>query len=141
MDNLNKQNHFTEEWKKEYPLASEAFCKWVDKYKEKVKWDELFNGVVDNLPSIAPKFHDLPVDLQVGILGRFFWELDNGCWLNGCYTTGAQLLSDLRWNWHHAEQLLVLKGLVIPIREPKYADCVCKAHNVKGCELCFGKRI
>lgn len=53
-----------------YPEAVDHFCKWVDKYKEEVEWNSLF------VPGI--KFHDLPYDMQNGIIARFDLECFNG---------------------------------------------------------------
>lgn len=75
MKNLNKENYFTKEWLKKYPKASKVFCDWIDKYKSEVDWVNLFNGRALGLASIvAPKFHDIPIDMQRGIIARFFEE-------------------------------------------------------------------
>lgn len=78
MQNLNKDNYFDALMKK-YPKALELFCAWVDRYKETVGWKQLFNSDSEwqnaqgkNAP--APKFHDLPYELQYGVLLRFFAE-------------------------------------------------------------------
>lgn len=76
MENLNKENFFND-LQQRFPKAMEHFCKWIDKYKEENSWDELFNdgkawagGV-----TIAPKFHDLPYDMQVGVILRYVSEV------------------------------------------------------------------
>jgi len=71
MKNLNKLNYFTPTWHARFTLAAPFFCKWVDQYKEEVSWEKLFNHIYgSDLP--APKFHDIPFELQYGILKRFF---------------------------------------------------------------------
>ncbi len=43
-----------------YPDVVTHFCEWIDKYKEKVGWGDLF------LPEV--KFHHLPIEMQRGIM-------------------------------------------------------------------------
>lgn len=66
-DNLNKENFFNL-CQQCCPLAMGAFCKWIDAYKIGVDWKELFAERV--------KFHDIPFEMQVGILVSFFHEVD-----------------------------------------------------------------
>lgn len=69
MENLNKEN-FWYQMTAKYPQAMDLFSKWVDEYKAKVGWVDLFpNGV---------KFHDLPFEMQNGIIARFDIECNNG---------------------------------------------------------------
>ena len=79
MENLNKENFFNEMDKK-YPMTMARFKVWIDEYKHQVKWDELFNAgalsdycieKLDEDEIKAPKFHDLPIDMQTGILAAF----------------------------------------------------------------------
>lgn len=70
MENLNKEN-FWDEMELKFPGAMNVFKQWIDGYKEEVKWDELFGE--DLLEPV--KFHDLPFDMQVGILIRFNYEI------------------------------------------------------------------
>jgi hypothetical protein len=63
MENLGKEN-FWNPMHEKYPLAVDKFCKWIDEYKKHVNWKELFGEKV--------KFHDLPYELQMGIMNRFF---------------------------------------------------------------------
>lgn len=76
MQNLNKSNYF-DKLKEKYPKAVELFCSWVDTYKTSVHWNTLFNADgrfihKDEDKPVAPKFHDLPYELQYGIILRFF---------------------------------------------------------------------
>lgn len=78
MQNLNKENYFNQ-LKEKYPKAMELFCQWIDKYKQTADWNELFNSSsewqsADGKNAPAPKFHDLPYELQYGLLLRFFAE-------------------------------------------------------------------
>lgn len=88
MQNLNKENFWNALLEK-YPEAVELFCKWIDKYKAEVGWDKLFgNGVTqaqhdeeNNLVGYetrAIKFHNIPFEMQNGILARFDIECYNG---------------------------------------------------------------
>lgn len=77
---LTKENFWNEMMEK-YPNATKAFCDWIDEYKKAVGWGNLFNeGLPDTkgIFSEAPKFHDLPYAMQVGI-----W-LEYVCNRGGC---------------------------------------------------------
>jgi len=65
MDNLGKEN-FWNEMKDKYPYSVDVFCKWIDGYKNKVGWANIFGPKV--------KFHDIPYEMQMGIMNRFFIE-------------------------------------------------------------------
>lgn len=69
MKGMTKEN-FWNQLKKDYPEAVEHFCKWIDEYKREVGWIKLFGPRV--------KFHDLPIDMQNGIIARFDLEKYNG---------------------------------------------------------------
>ena len=66
---LTKEN-FWNELREMYPEAVDHFCKWIDRYKEEVGWDGLFGEIF--------KFHNLPFDMQNGIIARFDLECYNG---------------------------------------------------------------
>lgn len=68
MNNLTKENFFND-LRKQYPAAVDYFSQWIDKYKQEVNWNELFGEKV--------KFHDIPFEMQNGILARFELELFN----------------------------------------------------------------
>jgi len=87
MENLNKEN-FWNDLHSKYPTAVNHFCEWIDKYKAEVGWNKLFNSDSNwqdangkNAP--APKFHDLPFDMQNGIIAKFELELYNNAQGNG----------------------------------------------------------
>jgi hypothetical protein len=68
MENLNKEN-FWNALKLKYPEAVDNFCKWIDEYKkrEDIDWYYLFgNDKRDSMEHI--KFHDIPLEMQIGIL-------------------------------------------------------------------------
>lgn len=81
-ENLNKENFFND-MKKKYPEAMQKFCDFIDQYKKDNNWKELFNeGVSIMMPlprpmrtsvgkTIDPKYHDLPIAMQVGIFIEF----------------------------------------------------------------------
>lgn len=65
-----------------YPKAMKVFSDWIDEYKKKNNWKRLFNGGVgihdNDYPASdtvsitsAPKYHDLPIALQLGIWNEF----------------------------------------------------------------------
>jgi hypothetical protein len=66
---LTKEN-FWDELEELYPAAIEHFKKWIDRYKLEIGWNELFSPGV--------KFHNLPFDLQNGIIARYDLECFNG---------------------------------------------------------------
>ncbi len=75
MQNLTKENFFNEMMAL-CPEAVEYFCRWIDEYKKEVNWDKLFPPPRD--PRIhGVKFHDLPFEMQNGIIARFELELFN----------------------------------------------------------------
>lgn len=78
MDNLNKENYFNEMTER-YPVAMKKFNDWIDGYKKEVNWNIVFNSYSEyqnrfGKNAIAPKFHDLPFDMQKGIIVRFMCE-------------------------------------------------------------------
>lgn len=64
-ENLNKQNFF-DEMHSLYPKAVDKFIEWIDGYKSANNWNSIFREGV--------KFHDIPYELQMGIMNRFFIE-------------------------------------------------------------------
>ncbi len=86
MESLTKEN-FWNDLHAKYPLAVDQFCKWIDEYKKRIGWNKLFNdcyiesnvrraanGEICHIDYSAPKFHDIPFDMQRGIITRFFEE-------------------------------------------------------------------
>ena len=88
LPSLTKENFF-DELKANYPTAWLAFDLWIDEYKKAVDWDSLFND--ESLISVetqiskdsrrdvfgyskAPKFHEIPFEMQIGILLKFVTE-------------------------------------------------------------------
>lgn len=61
MERLDKK--FFDEIKSSCPKAFETFLNWIDEYKARVGWNNMFTAGV--------KFHDLPIEMQTGILERF----------------------------------------------------------------------
>jgi len=66
VENLNKEN-FWDDLHKRFPEAVDHFCKWIDDYKQEVGWNNIFKEGV--------KFHDVPLELQNGIIARYELEL------------------------------------------------------------------
>jgi hypothetical protein len=94
-DNLTKEN-FWDRMMATYPNATAAFCQWVDEYKEATEWKKLFNdsghiylkdslgNSTNSFIAAAPKFHDLPHAMQLGIWiecvcqrGGCSWPIEN----------------------------------------------------------------
>lgn len=78
MDSLTKENFWNDLMAK-YPEEMKEFCGWIDDYKIRVNWLPLFNVDSDyqnylgkNAP--APKYHDLPIAMQIGIFMQFASE-------------------------------------------------------------------
>lgn len=73
---LTKEN-FWNELKEKYPNAVDEFCLWIDDYKADVNWKDLFSDA---------KFHDMPFDMQIGIL-IWYIELKEGTMSREDYIT------------------------------------------------------
>lgn len=75
---LTKENFWNELMTK-YPAEMERFCKWVDEYKKRVNWTSLFHERLhfpEGYDELAPKFHEIPVAMQIGIFLQFMSEDD-----------------------------------------------------------------
>jgi hypothetical protein len=71
MEGLTKENFFNER-SDLYPLAHHVFLTWIDEEKKKLDWNELFSyNIPVSYHHEAPKFHQIPFELQFGILARF----------------------------------------------------------------------
>lgn len=66
MENFNKNNLFDSLYETQ-PKAMKLFCDWIDEYKKECEWLDIF--------AIGVKFHDIPIEMQLGILLRFFSEM------------------------------------------------------------------
>lgn len=66
---LTKEN-FWDDLKEKYPEAVEHFLNWIDAYKREIGWRDLFADGI--------KFHDLPFEMQNGIIARFDIEKYSG---------------------------------------------------------------
>lgn len=85
-----------------------------------VDWSKVFNEVQDNWPidkdrsdiveKLAPKFHDIPLELQIGILSRYLHEsLDcqiGSAWLASCPFVRERLIEDLDWHFFELDKQL-----------------------------------
>lgn len=81
---LTKEN-FWDDLYKEFPVQTQVFCDWIDEYKKAVDWNRLFNEFSwvepeaeseTNPDRKAPKFHDLPHAMQMGICIEFITQHD-----------------------------------------------------------------
>ncbi len=69
-DNLNKHN-FWDILYKECPKTMNVFCSFIDNYKMEVQWNLIFSD------HLSLKFHDIPFEMQLGIILRFFNDTTN----------------------------------------------------------------
>lgn len=65
LKSLTKEN-FWNELQEKYPDLMKEFCEFIDAYKEKVGWAHLLGRAV--------KYHDLPIEMQIGIFIQFTLE-------------------------------------------------------------------
>ena len=92
-DNLNKDN-FWDTAMELCPITTKCFCDWIDRYKYGVQWEAMFLPMVPETPNIKAtgrKFHDLPLEMQVGIIFRFFYDGWND------YVEGVNILDPSSW--------------------------------------------
>ncbi len=74
-ENLNKEN-FWNKIEQEYPDALAHFNQWFKQYQAEINWNNLFRTYRD--PRILGiQFHDLPFEMQNGILARYELEMYN----------------------------------------------------------------
>lgn len=108
LESLTKEN-FWNEIQEKYPLAMKLFSEWIDEYKVKIGWDSLFNGGIaipqndvrlrdTHVETVAPKFHNLPYDMQFGIISRFGMEMFADGKLKDYYKSPIDSMSYLRWD-------------------------------------------
>lgn len=69
-EHLDKDN-FWNETSTLYPKSTKYFLEWVDKYKEIISWDALFDNDPTR-PTIT--FYNIPYDFQLGIWINFVKE-------------------------------------------------------------------
>lgn len=81
LENLTKENFWNSLMEK-YPIGMKLFCDWIDEYKKTNNWANLFNAAKaddreyfdwngDAVEIEAPKYHDLPLAMQIGIFLEF----------------------------------------------------------------------
>ncbi len=80
MQGLTKENFFNAISDK-YPFAHIVFLEWIDEQKEELHWNEIFNSNSDYQDNLgknapAPKFHNLPFELQFGLLSKLLCKKD-----------------------------------------------------------------
>lgn len=81
MEKLTKEGFWNDLMKK-YPDEMKLFCNWIDEYKKRVNWNDLFNTNAKHqnkvafvhVRSEAPKYHDLPLAMQIGIFLQYVTE-------------------------------------------------------------------
>lgn len=80
MENLNKENFFNE-MESRYPAAMQHFHDFIDEYKASVNWDKLFSVkyqvIEPEREDVHYKFHDLPFEMQFGIISKFMVQVWN----------------------------------------------------------------
>ena len=85
MENLTKENFWNDLMVK-YPTAMKIFCAWIDQYKKQVGWAELFDPTGSKKDKDLPKYHDLPLAMQIGIFLQFAFQ-------NGKFYSDIELTS------------------------------------------------
>lgn len=65
-ESLTKENFWDELFIK-LPNSKDIFNKWLDDWKRKSKWKTMF---------FVTKFHEIPIEMQYGILLQFMMEHD-----------------------------------------------------------------
>lgn len=73
MERLTKEN-FWNDLHDKHPEQMNKFCKWIDEYKERELWNILFARHTSGLQ--APKYHELPIAMQIGIFLQYVSEAD-----------------------------------------------------------------
>lgn len=72
-DNLNKEN-FWDACKEICPKVTDAFFAFIDTYKQEFYIVRHSRSTKGSAIANGFKFHDLPLEMQVGIIFRFFGE-------------------------------------------------------------------
>lgn len=112
MENLSRENTW-EKFEEMYPRAMKNFHEWIDAYKIEVGWTHLFNPKYISVhisghaetkltKDAHPKFHDLPIEMQVGILAK---------WLEDFNLSGYDKVQS-QWLLNHG---VSLKGIEYPL--------------------------
>lgn len=77
IDSLTKEEFWNDLMEK-YPAEMKEFCAWVDEYKKRVDWDDLFYnhlaGARRNSYWMNIKYHHIPVAMQIGIFLQYVSE-------------------------------------------------------------------
>lgn len=78
MESLTKENFWNDIYAR-YPQQVQKFCDWIDEYKKRVNWDNLFFNEDPEFYDHAAKgrkikYHDLPLAMQLGIFIQFVSE-------------------------------------------------------------------
>lgn len=76
-----KKEKFWKEMFDKHPDEMTEFIEWVDSYKQRVEWDKIFNSNSDyqnaqGKNAVAPKLHELPTAMQIGIFIQFTIETE-----------------------------------------------------------------
>jgi len=78
MKNLDKEN-FWNRLQELYPLGMKVFCDWVDEYKRKNNWNDLFgNGKITQRKHYWSdvKYHHIPLAFQIGMWIEFVGDTE-----------------------------------------------------------------
>jgi hypothetical protein len=78
MENLTKENFWNGLYES-YPVEMKRFCDWVDEYKLRVHWSDLFGNINFKRKHYWAdiKFHHLPIAMQIGIFIQYVYENKN----------------------------------------------------------------
>lgn len=114
---LTKENFFNE-MMEQFPNATKLFCDWIDEYKKMVNWNKLFNdtysqnnikrasnGEICSIDFSAPKFHELPYDIQAGIWIRFAHDTLEELFEQPEYSYSGDLEEDIKTVFNEIDSL------------------------------------
>lgn len=111
---------FWDEMKQLFPKQMNLFLPWINEYKKSNDWDQLFNeheetGIV-KLKYEAPKYHDLPEAMQIGIFLQFVAEINQwetqeiGLHIIKSFRDPAKMIQDFL-NFHVYDLMERIKGM------------------------------
>ncbi len=72
--NLDLQS-FWKPFEKKCPIAVDEFKRWMDLYKKEIKWNSLFGNDLRGFQDNHMKFHNIPFEMQFGILMEFLSDV------------------------------------------------------------------
>jgi len=103
---------FWDEIEATFPKSMKLFLKWIDEYKEAVCWNGLFgeHETKNNGRTVcsgrAPKFHEIPYEMQQGIWIKFAMYITNEYFEQSEYEYSFDLEEDIKMVFGEIEPLI-----------------------------------